>query len=287
MHPYVNIAVKAARLAGSIITRHLEQLDSTKVFEKGYNDFVTIVDKAAEDAIIETIHKAYPNHAILGEETGLHTAASETATGGSANTYDKNNDCVWVVDPLDGTMNYVHGFPQFAVSIGIKQKGQLEHAVIYEPITQDLYTASRGAGAQVNNRRIRASRLSSLENALIGTSFPFQHRQRKLEYSKDSHWQQHLEILREVQARCSDTRKIGSAALNLAYVAAGRLDGYWEPGLKEWDIAAGALLVKEAGGYITDFEGENNFLASGNIVCGARKVYVELLQIIQSFLMQH
>lgn len=277
MHPYLNIAVKAARLAGSIITRHLEQLDSTKVFEKGYNDFVTVVDKAAEDAIIDTIYKAYPNHAILGEETGAHPG----------NPQDNSNDCVWVIDPLDGTMNYVHGFPQFAVSIGIKQKGQVEHAVVYDPVTQDLYTASRGCGAQLNNRRIRASRLSGLENALIGTAFPFQHRQRKLEYSKDSHWQQHLEILRIVQARCSDTRKVGSAALNLAYVASGRLDGYWEPGLKEWDIAAGTLLVKEAGGFVTDFEGDNNFLESGNVVCGARKVYTELLQIIQTFLIQH
>lgn len=268
MHPYLNIAVRAARLAGSIITRHLEQLDSSKIFEKGLNDFVTTVDRAAEEAIMDTIYKAYPNHSIVAEETGSHSG----------------NEYVWVIDPLDGTMNYVHGFPQFAVSIAIKHKGQLEHGLVYDPISQDLYTATRGAGTQLNNRRLRVSNLTSLENALIGTAFPFQHRQRGMEYSRDSHWEQHLEILRTVQTRCSDTRKVGSAALNLAYVAAGRLDGYWEPGLKEWDLAAGALLVREAGGFVSDFNGENGFLQSGDIVCGTRKVHAELLQIITNHL---
>jgi myo-inositol-1(or 4)-monophosphatase len=265
MHPYLNIAVRAARLAGTIITRHLEQLDSSKIFEKGLNDFVTIVDKSAEEAIIDTIYKAYPHHGILAEETGEHPG----------------NEYVWVIDPLDGTMNYVHGFPQFAVSIAVKYKGQLEHGVIYDPISQDLYTATRGAGAQVNNRRIRASNLLSLENALIGMAFPFQHRQRNMEYSKDPRWSQHLEILRTVQARCSDTRKVGCASLNLAYVAAGRLDGYWEPGLKEWDIAAGALIAREAGAFVSDFNGEANYLDNGDIIAGGRKIHQELLQIIQ------
>lgn len=264
MHPYLNIAIRAARLAGNIITRHLELLDSSKVFEKGLNDFVTVVDRAAEEAIIDTIYKAYPNHGILGEETGYHSG----------------DDYVWVIDPLDGTMNYVHGFPQFAVSIAIKYKDQIEHGVIYDPISQDLYTATKGAGAQVNNRRIRVSNLNNLDTALIGTAFPFQHRKQGTEYSRAPHWQQHLEVLREVQARCSDTRKIGCASLNLAYVAAGRLDGYWEPNLKEWDIAAGVLLVKEAGGYVSDFNGQNDFLHSGDILAGSRKVHAELLQIL-------
>lgn len=259
MHPYLNIAVNAALRAGKIITRQMEQMDKLAIFEKGINDLVTMVDKAAEEAIIDTIYKAYPNHAILGEESGYHPG----------------NEFTWVIDPLDGTMNYVHGFPQFAVSIGVKMKDHLEHGVIYDPLSQDLYTASRGRGAHLNNRRIRVSERADLKAALIGSAFPFHGRDTK------PHGVPHLEILQEIFTKGSDIRRIGSAALNLAYVASGKLDGFWESDLKEWDIAAGVLIVREAGGFVSDFNGENGFLESGNIISGTRKVHSELLQLIK------
>lgn len=261
MHPLLNIAIKAARRAGNIITRYLGELETLKVHEKGLNDLVTLVDQAAENDIIETIRRAYPNHSILGEETGFHAGTEEF---------------VWVIDPLDGTMNYVHGFPHFAVSIGIKYREHIEHGVVYDPLSQDLYTASRGNGAQLNVRRIRASKHSSLAGTLIGTSFPFHDRPKYLD--------QHFKIFKEVFTRCADVRRTGSAALNLAYIAAGKLDGFWESGLKEWDMAAGVLLVKEAGGFVSDFKGENNYMSSGNIVAGSRKVHAEILEIIKSTL---
>jgi len=249
MHPYLNIAVSAARRAGTIITRHFEQPEKLNVYEKGLNDLVTTADRAAENAIIETISKAYPHHGILGEETGSHPG----------------NEFVWIIDPIDGTMNFVHGFPQFAVSIAVKQKGHIEHGVIYDPISQDLFTASRGAGAQLNNKRIRISHREELKSALVGTdsSTP-------------------IEILESILNRCADVRKVGSAALNLAYVAAGRLDGFWDLGLKPWDMAAGILIVREAGGFVSDFEGENNFFESGEIIAGTRKIHAELLDIIRN-----
>ncbi len=257
MHPYLNIAIKAARSAGKIISRHLENVDNLKIYEKGLNDFVTLVDKAAEEEIIAIIQKAYPNHSILGEETGYH----------------EGDEFVWVIDPLDGTMNFLHGFPHFAVSIGIKQKDQLEHAVIFDPINNELFTASRGAGAQLNDRRLRVSKQLGLERALIGASFPFHDREAKFDA--------YLKLFKKVYLQCGDVRKTGSAALNLAYVAAGRLDGCWETGVKEWDIAAGALLVKEAGGFISDFKNEDNYLKNGNVVAGTRKVHMALLKIIE------
>ncbi|HQY22911.1 MAG TPA: inositol monophosphatase family protein [Gammaproteobacteria bacterium] len=259
MHPYLNIAITAARLAGKIITRHMDQLHKLTIFEKGVNDLVTMVDKSAEEAIIETIYKAYPNHSILGEESGHHPG----------------NEFTWVIDPLDGTMNYVHGFPQFAVSIAVKLKDHLEHAVVYDPLSQDLYTASRGCGAHLNNRRIRVTDRADLNGALIGSDFPYHDRNAK------PHGVPHLEILQEIFHKGSDVRRIGSAALSLAYVAAGKLDGFWESDLNPWDIAAGALIVREAGGFVSDFNGENGFLESGNIVAGTRKVHTELLQIIK------
>lgn len=258
MHPFLNTAIKAARRAGKIITRYMDEIETLKVHEKGMNDLVTLVDQAAEQDIIETIRRAYPNHGILGEETGYHAGTDEF---------------VWVIDPLDGTMNYVHGFPHFAVSIGVKYRDQIEHGVVYDPLSQDLYAASRGAGAQLNDRRIRVSKHIRLEGTLIGTSLPF--------HERAKHIDQHFHIFKEVFIRCSDVRRTGSAALNLAYVAAGKLDGFWESGLKEWDIAAGVLLVREAGGYVTDFKGEHGFLESGNIIAGSRKIHAELLKIIE------
>lgn len=256
MYPLVNIAVSAARRAGRIITRYIEELDSLKIQEKGVNDLVTMVDQRAEEAIIQTIQKAYPNHSILGEETGFHAG----------------NEVTWIIDPLDGTMNYIHGFPQFAVSIGIKVKDQIEHGVIYDPISQDLYTASRGSGAKLNDRRLRASKRQTLAEALVGSSFPY--------HERSKHIDKQFPIFKAVYTQCADVRRTGSAALNLAYVASGRLDGFWETGLKEWDMAAGIILVREAGGYVSNFEGEPD-VSAGNIIAGSRKIHAELLKIIQ------
>lgn len=257
MHPYLNIAIKAALRAGKIITRYMGQIETLNIREKRKNDLVTLVDQAAENDIIDTIRRAYPNHNILGEETGYHAGQDEF---------------VWVIDPLDGTMNYVHGVPHFAVSIGVKYREQVEHAVVYDPISQDLFTASRGGGAQLNDRRIRVSKYASLEDTLIATSFPYFNRIEELE--------DFYRTFKEVFTRCADIRHMGSAALNLAYVAAGRLDGFFESGLKEWDISAGTLLVREAGGYVSDFKGENGFFESGNIIAAPRKVHAELLNIV-------
>lgn len=258
MHPYLNIAIKAARRAGKIITRYAEEIDTLKIQEKGVNDLVTWVDHAAENAIIETIQQAYPTHAILGEETGAHPGQEYT----------------WIVDPLDGTMNYIHGFPHYAVSIGIQYKQNIEHAVIYDPLSQDLFTATRGRGAQMNGKRMRVSKQETLTGSLIGSSFPFHHR--------DKYIDEHLDIFKKVFVQCADVRRTGSAALNLAYTAAGHLDGFWESGLKPWDIAAGVLMVRESGGFISDFNGENNFLENGTIIAGTPKVHLALLEIIQA-----
>lgn len=258
MHPYVNIAVKAARRAGKVITRYMGEFDTFKTQEKGLNDFVTRIDRAAEDEIIDTIKKAYPHHGILAEESGTHPG----------------EEYIWIIDPLDGTMNYVHGFPHYSVSIAIQYKNQIEHGVVYDPISQDLYTASRGRGAQLNDKRIRVSKSHGLEGALIGSSFPYHNRAQFID--------EHYGIFKAVFTRCADVRRLGSAALNLAYTAAGRLDGFWESGLKPWDMAAGVLLVKEAGGFISDFNGDNNFLENGTIIAGTRKVRSELFEIIQS-----
>ncbi len=256
MHPYLNIAVSAARRAGKIITQHYEQLDPDKISEKGLNDLVTYVDTTSERAIIDTIQKAYPNHGILGEESGEHPG----------------DEFTWIIDPLDGTMNFVHGFPQFAVSIGIRQRNQMEHAVVYDPLSQDLYTSTRGSGTQLNNRRIRVSKQETMRSALLGAFN---------DYLPVSSTKSELNITQLLAEKGAETRKNGSAALNLAYVAAGRLDGFWESDLKPWDIAAGILLVREAGGFVSDFQGENEFFKSGNVIAGTRRVHQELLNIIQ------
>lgn len=258
MHPYLNIAIKAARRAGTIITRSMEQLDKLRVYEKGLNDLVTSVDKAVEEDIIETIYKAYPHHAIIGEETGEHAGEEFT----------------WVIDPLDGTLNFVHGFPQFCVSIAVMYKDSIEHGVIYDPISQDLYSASRGRGAQLNERKIRVSERASLSGSLLSSSFPYRNREMSIDV--------HMDIFKECFVKCADIRRTGSAALNLAYIAAGRLDGYWESHLKPWDIAAGILLVKEAGGFVTDFAGAYGYLESGKVIAATPKVHTELLKIIQN-----
>lgn len=260
--PIVNIAVRAARAAGNIIIRAMDRLDTIEINEKRPHDFVTEVDQQAEREIISIIRKAHPSHGILGEESG--------------ESLGTNEDYVWIIDPLDGTRNFIHGFPQFAVSIGITYKGKVEHGVIYDPVRQELFTASRGKGAQLNERRIRVSKRTNLEECLLGTGFPYRHSKELIEAYTNS--------LKAVLPYSGDVRRAGAATLDLAYVACGRLDGFWEIGLKPWDIAAGSLLIKEAGGIVTDFNGGEDFLKSGNIIAGNPKALKALFKCIHPFL---
>ncbi len=255
MHPMLNIAVKAARRAGGIINRATRNLDIVTFKEKAANDFVSEIDREAEQTIIRTLREAYPDHSILAEESG--------ASGQS--------DYQWIIDPLDGTTNFIHGFPQYAVAIALMHRGTVTQAVVYDPGRNELFTASRGRGAFVNDQRMRVSKRASLKSALVGTGFPF----RQLE-----HIDCYLEILRDVMKGSAGLRRAGSAALDLAYVAAGRLDAFWEFGLSPWDIAAGALLITEAGGLVGDLRGEPGYLQTGNIVAGTPKVFVQLLQVL-------
>ena len=259
MHPMLNIAVKAARRAGNLINRASRNLDIIAVKEKAAKDFVTEVDREAEQAIIRTLHEAYPDHSILAEESG--------ASGTSEHQ--------WIIDPLDGTTNFVHGFPQYAVAIALRHRNVITQAVIYDPWRNDLFTASRGRGAYLNDQRIRVSKRANLAASLIGTGFPF----RQLE-----HLDAYLAILRDMMGGAAGVRRAGSAALDLAYVAAGRLDGFWEFGLSPWDMAAGALLIMEAGGLVGDLAGENRYLETGNIIAGNPKIFVELLHAISRHL---
>jgi myo-inositol-1(or 4)-monophosphatase len=262
MHqPIVNIALRAAQAAGKVIEQALVRGAPLTVEAKGQNDFVTMVDRAAEAVIIETIQKAYPKHNILSEEAGF-----------IAGTYG-DSDTTWIIDPLDGTTNFIHGFPHFAVSIAIKVRDRIEHAVILDPMRKEEFTASRGRGAQLNDRRIRVTDRKSLDGALIGTGFPFRKEQMP-------HMDNYLAMFRDVAQQTAGIRRPGSAALDLAYVAAGRMDGFWEFGLKEWDIAAGCLLVLEAGGLVSDFAGGEKHLDNGHVVGGNPKVFKALLQTI-------
>ncbi|MBL8502290.1 MAG: inositol monophosphatase [Rhodocyclaceae bacterium] len=255
MHPTLNIAVKAARRAGGVINRASRDVEQIKVSAKRDKDFVTEVDKAAEEAILGVLKEAYPDHAILAEESG--------ASGDS--------DYVWIIDPLDGTTNFIHGFPQYAVSIAQTHKGVLQHAVVYDPTRNELFTASKGAGAYLNDRRIRVSKRVKLNEVLIGTGFPFRYFE---------HVDAYLGIFRDMMHKTAGVRRPGAAALDLAWVAAGRIDGFWEIGLSPWDMAGGALLITEAGGLIGDLSGESGYMNTGNIVGGNPKVFVQLLQII-------
>lgn len=263
MHPIVNIAVRAARRAGNLIASAAEQVDRLEITEKASNDFVTQVDVQAEEAIISVVRDAYPDHAILGEESGEIEGKND------------GTDYQWVIDPLDGTTNFLHGFPQFAVSIGVRYKGRIEHAVIYDPMRQELFTASRGQGAQLNDRRLRVTSRKNLDGALLGTGFPFKQQQ---------HLDVYLKTFKALFPMTAGIRRPGSAALDLAYVAAGRLDGFWEIGLNPWDIAAGTLLVQEAGGLISDFGGGNDYFETGNVVAGNPKVFKAILQAIRPHL---
>jgi myo-inositol-1(or 4)-monophosphatase len=255
MHPMLNTAVKAARKAGSIINRASLELDLVKVAAKGRSDFVTEIDRAAEQAIVDVLLKAYPDHAILAEESG--------ASGESEYT--------WIIDPLDGTTNFIHGFPQYAVSIALRHREHITQAVVYDPTRNELFTATRGRGAFLNERRIRVSRRSKLSESLIGTGFPF----RSFE-----HLDEYVRMFRSVTEHTAGIRRAGAAALDLAYVAAGRLDGFWEIGLSPWDMAAGSLLILEAGGLVSDFRGEPAYLESGRVVCGTPKIFPQLLSLV-------
>ncbi len=256
MHPMLNTAVKAARRAATIINRASNDLDSLTVRAKQDNDFVSEVDQAAEQAIINVLLTAYPQHSILAEESG--------STGDS--------EFQWIIDPLDGTTNFLHGFPQYAISIALTVRGQLDQAVVYDPTRNELFTASKGAGAFLNDRRIRVSRRTKLAESLIGTGFP---------YRDFTHLDAYTGMFRELVQKTSGLRRPGSAAIDLAWVAAGRTDGFFEIGLNPWDIAAGCLLIKEAGGLVSDFTGEDAYLKSGNVVAGNPKVFAQLLQTLQ------
>ncbi|MDH3689014.1 MAG: inositol monophosphatase [Gammaproteobacteria bacterium] len=256
MHPIITIATRAARRAGNVIVRHLDRLDRLEVESKGKNDFVSQVDRLAETEIIQVLRHAYPDHAILAEESGAQ----------------EGNDYEWIIDPLDGTTNYLHGFPQFAVSIALRYRGELQHGLVFDPLRDELFTASRGNGAYLNDRRIRVSKVTQLEDALLGTGFPFR------ALSKLDLW---LLTFRALFPRCSGIRRAGAAALDLAYVATGRFDGFWEMDLSPWDLAAGCLLIQEAGGLLSDFDGEANYLKNGNIVAANSYIYNEMHDIIK------
>ncbi len=256
MQPMLNIAVRAARSAGEIILRSADKASHLAVDSKGKNDFATEIDRLAEKEIISIIKAAYPEHSILAEESGEHAG----------------NDFVWIIDPLDGTTNFIHGFPQYAVSIALKYKDRLEIGVVYDPQRDELFTAKRGGGAMLNNRRLRVTGLTSMKGALIGTGFPFKVPQ---------HLDAYLNMFRAITIDSAGIRRAGSAALDLAYLAAGRLDAFWEIELKEWDMAAGILLVKEAGGVATDFSFKDNYLASGNLIAGSPRMHQLMYQLIE------
>lgn len=249
MHPLLNVAVMAARRAGSTLIKKMVNLDKLNIEQKAHNDFVSDADRAAEKAVISVIHKHYPDHAILAEESG--------ASGES--------DTVWIIDPLDGTTNYLHGFPVFAVSIGVQVKGRMEHGVVYDPLRQELFTASRGHGAQVDGHRIRVSGRKEMQRALIGTGFPF--RDAKMDIKP------YLNMLGTTIQNTSGVRRAGAAALDLCYVAAGRLDAFFEIGLAPWDLAAGSLIIREAGGMVSGLDGSENFMETGHVLCGTPRVY--------------
>jgi myo-inositol-1(or 4)-monophosphatase len=253
----LNIAVRAARRAGSIINRAALDGGGLDVRSKRMNDFVTRVDHAAEEAIIETVRKAYPDHAVLAEESG-------TTAGGA--------DYQWIIDPLDGTTNFIHGFPQYCVSIAIRHRDALAHGVIYDPVKNELFTASKGRGAFLNDRRIRVSKCVRLADALVGTGFPFKEVQQVERYARQ---------LVNLMKSSSGVRRAGAAALDLAYVASGRLDAFWEMGLSAWDMAAGALMITEAGGLVGDLRGEDGYLESGEIATATPKIYAALLEALR------
>ena len=261
LHPMLNIAVKAARAAGAIINRASLDVDKVQVETKGVNDFVTEVDKHAEAVIVETILQAYPGHGILAEESGRELGA-------------KDSEFVWIIDPLDGTTNFIHGFPQYAVSIALAWRGVVQQAVVYDPNRNDLFYASRGRGAFLNDRRLRVSKRLRLADSLIGTGFPFR---------KGDNFKRYMKMFEEISQQCAGLRRPGAASLDLCYVAAGWYDGFFETGLSPWDIAAASLIITEAGGLIGNFSGEADFLYQREVVAGTPKVYGQLVNILSPY----
>ncbi|MBP6535734.1 MAG: inositol monophosphatase [Xylophilus sp.] len=261
LHPMINVAIKAARAAGSIINRAALDVESVRISQKQVNDFVTEVDHAAEKVIIETLLTAYPGHGILAEESGSTQGAQDS-------------DYVWIIDPLDGTTNFIHGFPVYCVSIALAVKGKVEQAVIYDPSRNDLFTATKGRGAFMNDRRIRVSKRTRLEECLISTGFPFR---------PGDNFKNYMNMMADVMQRTAGMRRPGAAALDLAYVAAGFTDGFFETGLKPWDVAAGSLLVTEAGGLIGNFTGEADFMDHQECMAGAPRIYGQLVPLLSKY----
>ena len=255
MHPMLNIAVKAARRAGNLIYRSADKIDHLTVTRKSHADFVSEVDRAAEQTIIQTLLDAYPDHAILAEESGSQG----------------ESEYLWIIDPLDGTTNFLHGLPQFAVSIALQHKGIITQAVVYDPVKNELFTATRGRGAFLNDKRIRVTRRVQLADSLIGTGFP---------YTRFEHMDAYMAIFRDLMQKTAGLRRPGSAALDLAWVATGRYDGFFETGLKPWDIAAGCLLITEAGGMVSDLHGSDTYLKTGHICAGNPDIHTQLLKAI-------
>ncbi len=258
MDPMLTIAVRAARAAGDLIVRYVDRIDTLTISGKGRNDFVSEVDHLAEQEIVSILSKAYPSHAFLGEEGGRHGLPKGEYT--------------WVIDPLDGTTNFLHGFPQFAVSIALIHRGNIECGVIYDPMRQELFTAKRGGGAAMESRRLRVTKQNTYTGALLGTGFPFKDQR---------HNDAYFGMFRDLMKDSAGIRRPGSAALDLAWVACGRMDGFWEIGLMPWDIAAGVLLVQEAGGIVTDFEGGSKYLETGNVLTANPKLHALMLETIQ------
>jgi myo-inositol-1(or 4)-monophosphatase len=261
LHPMLNIAVKAARQAGSLINRAALDLDALKVGSKGPNDFVSEVDQAAEQAIIQVLLEAYPGHGILAEESGREHGA-------------RNSEFVWIIDPLDGTTNFIHGLPVYAVSIALAHRGVVQQAVVYDPARNDLFVASRGRGAFLNDRRLRVSKRTRVSDSLVGTGFP---------YRRGDNFKRYVEMFETVMQACAGLRRPGAAALDLCYVAAGWYDGFFETGLSPWDVAAGSLMITEAGGLIGNFTGEADFLHQREVVAGNPKVYGQLVQLLAPY----
>ncbi len=262
MHPMLNTAIKAARRGAAVINRASFDLDRVTVTEKKHNDFVTDVDQAAEAAIIEVLHKAYPDHAFLAEESGA-----------SANLHDEN-EYVWIIDPLDGTTNFIHGFPQYAVSIALQHRGQITQALVYDPTRNELFTATKGAGAYLNDKRIRVTKRDKLADSLIGTGFAFR---------GGDDIETYIKMFRIMTEKSAGLRRPGAAALDLAYVACGRLDGFFERGLQPWDIAGGSLLVTEAGGLMGTFKGDSDYLYKGDVIAGTPKVFAQMVSHLTEF----
>ena len=261
LHPMLNVAIKAARAAGAIINRASLDLDIIKVGAKAYNDFVTEVDHAAEAVIIKTLLEAYPQHAILAEESGKEHG-------------NQSSDYQWIIDPLDGTTNFIHGLPIYAVSIALAFRGQVQQAVVYDPTRNDLFHASKGRGAFLNDRRLRVSRRTRLSDSLVGTGFPFR---------RGDNFKRYLKLFEDVMQQTAGVRRPGAASLDLCYVAAGYYDAFFETGLSPWDVAAGSLIITEAGGLVGNFTGESDFLHQREVLAGTPKIYAQLVPLLTPY----